>query len=133
VIVARAGAPSRSGEAIDTIPIVADAATPTQAVVVGAIGEMLWEALDRAGWVGEVVSIRTTVSCVSGSRRGLQLGRSGWCSSNRWPAACVASARKARRRRPPGHRYIDDDEFVSLATKRKLRVGRSDGCSVVRR
>lgn len=29
---------------------------------VGGIGEMLWEALDRAGWVGEVVSIGTTVS-----------------------------------------------------------------------
>jgi hypothetical protein len=29
---------------------------------VGGIGEMLWEALDRAGWVDEVVSIRTTVS-----------------------------------------------------------------------
>jgi hypothetical protein len=29
---------------------------------VGGIGEMLWEALDRAGWVGETVSLRTTVS-----------------------------------------------------------------------
>lgn len=31
----------------------------------GGVGEMLWEALERAGWVGEIVSIRTVVSvCV---------------------------------------------------------------------
>lgn len=29
---------------------------------VGGIAEMLWEALDGAGWVGETVSLRTTVS-----------------------------------------------------------------------
>lgn len=29
---------------------------------VGGLGEMLWEALDQAGWVGEIVSLRAAVS-----------------------------------------------------------------------
>ena len=37
---------------------------------VGGIGEMLWEALDRADWVGEVVSIRTTVFVACRGRGG---------------------------------------------------------------
>jgi hypothetical protein len=29
---------------------------------VGGIGEMVWEALDGAGWVGEVATLRMTVA-----------------------------------------------------------------------